>query len=187
MNSTGDAELLEIKFSDNLYLKSAAFEYNKTGNFLEDKYFFKYYVQVQMQLLCTGLNKGNLFIIIGNEAINCVIDRDDNFISDVMTEVSRLEREVNNIAKSLKLNSDIDIKNIELDELSIIIRDFLKESFVYQELCDMDFEFDFLEFVKSSDLEINRCGKQRLKGCFSQISFVIVFFVKELKVLLSLL
>lgn len=143
VSSIGDAELLEIKFSDNLYLKSAAIEYNRTGNFLENKYFFKYYVQVQMQLLCTGLNKGNLFFIIGNEAINCVINRDDNFISAVMTEVSRLEQEVSRIAKSLKLDSDIDIENIDLDELSVIITDFLKNSFVYQELCDMDFKFDF--------------------------------------------
>ncbi|ANF34514.1 hypothetical protein A7978_05920 (plasmid) [Borrelia turicatae] len=158
---TGDAELLEIKFSDNLYLKSAAIEYNRTGNFLENKYFFKYYVQVQMQLLCTGLNKGNLFFIIGNEAINCVINRDDNFISAVMTEVSRLEQEVSRIAKSLKLDSDIDIENIDLDELSVIITDFLKNSFVYQGLCDMDFKFDFLEFVKSSQLEISGGWKQR--------------------------
>ncbi|UPA11500.1 BppA (plasmid) [Borrelia parkeri] len=157
---TGEAELLENKVGDNLYLKSAAFEYNKTGNFLENKYFFKYYVQVQMQLLYTGLNKGNLFFIIDDEAINCVIDRDDNFISAVMTEVSRLERDVNNIAKSLKSKSDIDIKNIELDELSVIIGDFLKESFVYQELCDINFKFKFLEFVKSSQLEINGGGKQ---------------------------
>ncbi|UPA15214.1 DUF244 domain-containing protein [Borrelia turicatae] len=155
VSSIGDAELLEIKFSDNLYLKSAAIEYNRTGNFLENKYFFKYYVQVQMQLLCTGLNKGNLFFIIGNEAINCVINRDDNFISAVMTEVSRLEQEVSRIAKSLKLDSDIGIENIDLDELSVIITDFLKNSFVYQELCDMDFKFDFLEFVKSSQLEID--------------------------------
>ncbi|UPA15675.1 YqaJ viral recombinase family protein [Borrelia turicatae] len=51
---TGEAQLLEIKVSGNFYVRSAAFEYNRTGNFLENKYFFKYYVQVQMQLLCTG-------------------------------------------------------------------------------------------------------------------------------------
>ncbi|WP_434757477.1 DUF244 domain-containing protein (plasmid) [Borrelia puertoricensis] len=154
VSSAGEAELLEIKISDNLYLKSAAIEYNKNGNFLEDKYFFKYYVQVQMQLLCTGLDKGNLFFIIGGEAINCVIDKSDDFISYIMTEVSRLEREVSSIAQSLKSNSDIDIKNIELDELSDIIRDFLKGNFVYEELCDVDFRLEFLEFVKSSQLEI---------------------------------
>ncbi|WP_434757317.1 DUF244 domain-containing protein (plasmid) [Borrelia puertoricensis] len=152
---TGEAQLLEIKVSDNFYLKSSAIEYNKNGNFLEDKYFFKYYVQVQMQLLCTGLDKGNLFFIIGGEAINCVIDKSDDFISYIMTEVSRLEREVSSIAQSLKSNSDIDIKNIDLDELSDIIRDFLKNNFVYEELCYVDFRLEFLEFVKSSQLEID--------------------------------
>ncbi|UPA17513.1 hypothetical protein bcCo53_001721 (plasmid) [Borrelia coriaceae] len=38
------------------------------------------YVQVQMQLACTGLSKSNLFFIIGNDAINCVIARNDDFI-----------------------------------------------------------------------------------------------------------
>ncbi|WP_330730423.1 DUF244 domain-containing protein [Borrelia turicatae] len=123
-----------------------------------------------MQLLCTGLDRGNLFFIIGDEAINCVINRDDNFISDVMVDVSRLEREVNNIAKSLKLNSDIDIKNIDLDELSVIIGDCLKNSFVYQELCDMDFKFDFLEFIKSIQLEINNEEFLNLKRRLEKIS-----------------
>ncbi|UPA19141.1 hypothetical protein [Borrelia puertoricensis] len=161
VNSDCEAELLEIKFIDNFYLKSAAFEYNRLSNFLEDKYFFKYYVQVQMQLLCTGLDKGNLFFIIGGELVNCVIDKSDDFISYVMVDISRLERDVISIAKSLKSNSDIDIKNIELYKLSDIIRDFLKNSFVYEELCDVDFKFEFLKFVKSSQLEINGGGKQR--------------------------
>ncbi|UPA11673.1 DUF244 domain-containing protein (plasmid) [Borrelia parkeri] len=122
-----------------------------------------------MQLLCTGLDRGILFIIIGNEAINCVINRDDNFISAVMTEVSRLEREVNNIAKSLKSNSDIDIKNIDLDELSVIIEDLLKNSFVYQELCDMDFKFEFLTFLKASQLEIDEDENLDLKRRLEKI------------------
>ncbi|UPA14354.1 hypothetical protein [Borrelia turicatae] len=146
LGSGGESELLEIKIIDNFYLKNAAVEYNKTGNFLENKYFFKYYVQVQMHLLCTGLNKGNLFFIIGGELVNCVIERDNNFISDVMVNVSRLEQEVSRIAKSLKSKSDIDIENIELDELSVIIGNFLKNSFVYQDLFDIDFKFDFYSY-----------------------------------------
>nr|WP_241763539.1 YqaJ viral recombinase family protein [Borrelia hermsii] len=70
VDSAGEVQLLEIKFSYNFYLKSAAFEYNKIDSFLENKYFCKYYVQVQMQLLCTGLNKGNLFFIIGDDLVN---------------------------------------------------------------------------------------------------------------------
>ncbi|WP_051480101.1 YqaJ viral recombinase family protein [Borrelia coriaceae] len=91
INKEGESELLEIKCSDSIDLRSAVIEYNKTGNFLENKYFFKYYVQVQVQLACTGLSKGNLFFIIGNDAINCVIDRNDAFISKVMFGIEKLE------------------------------------------------------------------------------------------------
>ncbi|WP_247067180.1 YqaJ viral recombinase family protein [Borrelia puertoricensis] len=63
VNGEGDAELLEIKCSDSFQIQCGASEYNRIGNFLDNKYFFKYYVQVQMQLLCTGLKKGNLFFL----------------------------------------------------------------------------------------------------------------------------
>ncbi|WP_257722536.1 hypothetical protein [Borrelia hermsii] len=43
----------------------------------------------------------------------------------------------------------------------------MKNSEVYKDLCGVDFKFDFLEFVKSTDLEIDGDGKQGLKGCFS--------------------
>ncbi len=56
MNIYGDIELLEIKSSDSNYMSSAIEEYNKNGNFLSSKYFFKYYVQAQMQLAYTGLS-----------------------------------------------------------------------------------------------------------------------------------
>ncbi|MBB6043506.1 YqaJ viral recombinase family protein, partial [Borreliella yangtzensis] len=54
INLYGDLELLEIKSSDSNYMSSAIEEYNKNGNFLSSKYFFKYYIQAQMQLACTG-------------------------------------------------------------------------------------------------------------------------------------
>lgn len=55
----------------------------------------------------------------------------------------------------------------------------MRRSYIYKDLCGFDFKFDFLEFVKSRDLEINGGWKQRLKECFSQIGFVIVFFCKN--------
>ncbi|WP_419260269.1 YqaJ viral recombinase family protein, partial [Borreliella afzelii] len=64
INIYGDLELLEIKSSDSTYMSSAIEEYNKNGNFLSSKYFFKYYVQAQMQLACTGLENCNLFFLI---------------------------------------------------------------------------------------------------------------------------
>ncbi|EEF84002.1 conserved hypothetical protein (plasmid) [Borreliella spielmanii A14S] len=47
MNIYNDLELLEIKSSDSNYMSSAIEEYNRNGNFLSSKYFFKYYVQAQ--------------------------------------------------------------------------------------------------------------------------------------------
>uniref|UniRef100_UPI00056F492A YqaJ viral recombinase family protein n=1 Tax=Borrelia persica TaxID=44448 RepID=UPI00056F492A len=84
INKEGEAELLELKSSDSYQLKEAALEYNRTGNFIESKYFFKYYVQVQIQLACTGLSKGNLFLTVGNEVINCEIKRDNDFVIEVI-------------------------------------------------------------------------------------------------------
>ncbi|MBB6213774.1 hypothetical protein HNP67_001269 [Borreliella californiensis] len=55
INNNGDLELLEIKNSDSNYMSSVIAKYNKNSNFLSSKYFFKYYVQAQMQLACTGL------------------------------------------------------------------------------------------------------------------------------------
>ncbi len=79
MNIYGDIELLEIKSSDSHYMSSAIEEYNKNGNFLSSKYFFKYYVQAQMQLACTGLEYCNLFFLIDAAPVNCKIKRNDIF------------------------------------------------------------------------------------------------------------
>ncbi|AHH13438.1 Hypothetical protein BHO_0011305 (plasmid) [Borrelia hermsii YBT] len=167
-NQEDEAELLEIKCSDNLYLKSAVIEYNKNGNFLENKYFFKYYVQVQIQLLCTGLSKGNLFFLIGNEAINCVIERDDKFINEVMLDVSRMEAEVSSIAKTLR--AKYDIEDLDLDSLSELIQEGIESSEVYKDFSESEYKDDFLEFVRCTDLEIDKEKDNRLKGCLSEIS-----------------
>ncbi|UPA16820.1 DUF244 domain-containing protein (plasmid) [Borrelia coriaceae] len=168
INKEGESELLEIKCSDSIDLRSAVIEYNKTGNFLENKYFFKYYVQVQVQLACTGLSKGNLFFIIGNDAINCVIDRNDAFISKVMFGIEKLESEVNRIARYLKQNCDV--KNINLDALITLIDNFFKASCLYNELSKSNYKIDFLDFVNSVDLDTNSYENQRLKGCLLEIN-----------------
>ncbi|WP_051480095.1 DUF244 domain-containing protein [Borrelia coriaceae] len=168
INKEGESELLEIKCSDSIDLRSAVIEYNKTGNFLENKYFFKYYVQVQVQLACTGLSKGNLFFIIGNDAINCVIDRNDAFISKVIFELQRLEVEVSRIARYLKQNCDV--KNINLDALIILIDNLFKASCLYNELSKSNYKINFLDFVKSVDLEIDYDENKRLKGCLLEIN-----------------
>ncbi|QFP42672.1 BppA, partial (plasmid) [Borrelia miyamotoi] len=154
VNSDGEAELLEIKCSDNLSLRSAILEYNKTGNFLDNRYFFKYYIQVQLQLACTGLDKGNLFFIIGNEAINCVIIRNNDLISKVMSFVKELAREVNHICTRLRSQTDIDIKTTSLEELGVHIKSILEDSYIYKNISELDYRVEFMEFVESIELEI---------------------------------
>ncbi|ATQ19165.1 DUF244 domain-containing protein (plasmid) [Borrelia miyamotoi] len=164
VNTQGEAELLEIKCSDNLSLRSAILEYNKTGNFLDNRYFFKYYIQVQIQLACTGLDKGNLFFLIGNEAINCVIIRNNDLISKVMLFVKELDREVNHICTLLRAQTDIDIKTTSLEELSVHINNILAGSVLYQSLSQLDYKFEFMEFVKSINLELSKEKSLYLKG-----------------------
>ncbi|WP_024654340.1 YqaJ viral recombinase family protein, partial [Borrelia hispanica] len=107
VNNQGETELLEIKCSDSNYLTSAITEYNQTGNFLESKYFFKYYVQAQIQLACTGLSKCNLFFLIGDEPVNCVIESNSSFIAKVMVYISALDMEVGRICNLIKNDKSI--------------------------------------------------------------------------------
>ncbi|WP_422850216.1 YqaJ viral recombinase family protein, partial [Borreliella afzelii] len=101
INIYGDLELLEIKSSDSTYMSSAIEEYNKNGNFLSSKYFFKYYVQAQMQLACTGLENCNLFFLIDAAPVNCKIKRNDALISKVLEFVLKCEQEVFNLRNEI--------------------------------------------------------------------------------------
>ncbi len=94
-------ELLEIKSSDSHYMSSAIEKYNKNGNFLSSKYCFKYYVQAQMQLACTGLEYCNLFFLIDAAPVNCKIKKNDSLISKVLNFVLKCEREFINLELSL--------------------------------------------------------------------------------------
>ncbi|WP_210381135.1 YqaJ viral recombinase family protein, partial [Borreliella valaisiana] len=107
INNNGDLELLEIKSSDSNYMSSAIEEYNKNGNFLSSKYFFKYYVQAQMQLACTGLENCNLFFLIGAAPVNCKIKRNNSLISKVLNFVLKCEREVFNIRTEIVKNNQV--------------------------------------------------------------------------------
>uniref|UniRef100_UPI00165D6365 YqaJ viral recombinase family protein n=1 Tax=Borreliella bavariensis TaxID=664662 RepID=UPI00165D6365 len=118
MNIYGDIELLEIKSSDSHYMSSAIEEYNKNGNFLSSKYFFKYYVQAQMQLACTGLEYCNLFFLIDAAPVNCKIKRNDSLISKVLNFVLKCEREVFNIRTEIVKNNQVKLlisNNIDND------------------------------------------------------------------------
>ncbi|QTL84317.1 DUF244 domain-containing protein [Borrelia miyamotoi] len=170
VNAQGEAEVLEIKYSDNLSLRSAILEYNKTGNFLDNRYFFKYYIQVQLQLACTGLSIGNLFFLIGNEPINCVIIRNNDLISKVMSFVKELDIEVVRICKSLRAEGDI--QTIDLQTLSEHIKSMLEDSCVYKNLSELDYKVEFMKFVESIELEIGEVQTQHLKDSLTEINYL---------------
>ncbi|XPC98229.1 DUF244 domain-containing protein (plasmid) [Borreliella japonica] len=160
INKDGDLELLEIKSSDSNYMSSAIAEYNKNGNFLSSKYFFKYYVQAQMQLACTGLEYCNLFFLIDAAPVNCKIKRNNSLISKVLEFVQKCEWEVFNVrneiieknGSNLLISSDYDndafIKFIEEIEELVVKSDF------YQSGVEFDWINEFVEYVECTDLEI---------------------------------
>ncbi|WP_210381607.1 YqaJ viral recombinase family protein, partial [Borreliella valaisiana] len=126
MNIYGDIELLEIKSSDSHYMSSAIEEYNKNGNFLSSKYFFKYYVQAQMQLACTGLEYCNLFFLIDVAPVNCKIKRNDSLISKVLNFVLKCEREVFNIRTEIVKNNQAKLlisNNIDNDTFNKLVEE----------------------------------------------------------------
>ncbi|UPA12552.1 YqaJ viral recombinase family protein [Borrelia venezuelensis] len=152
VNREGDAELLETKCSDSFQIQCGASEYNRIGNFLDNKYFFKYYVQVQMQLACTGLKKGNLFFLFGGDTTNCVIERDDAFIAKIMFYMVAFNVEINNAFKYMRSYNDIESASNE--ELVERIKLFLNKSEFYNTLAQLDFRQEFLKFVKLTNLEV---------------------------------
>ncbi|WP_420025478.1 DUF244 domain-containing protein [Borreliella valaisiana] len=160
INNNGDLELLEIKSSDSNYMSSAIEEYNKNGNFLSSKYFFKYYVQAQMQLACTGLEHCNLFFLIDAAPVNCKIKRNNSLIAKVLEFVKKCEQEVfdlrNEIVKNDKnkllisnnIDNDTFIKFVgEIEEL-VVNSDF------YQSGVEFDWVKEFVKYVDCIDLEI---------------------------------
>ncbi|WP_215536769.1 DUF244 domain-containing protein [Borreliella bavariensis] len=160
MNIYGDIELLEIKSSDSHYMSSAIEEYNKNGNFLSSKYFFKYYVQAQMQLACTGLEYCNLFFLIDAAPVNCKIKRNDSLISKVLNFVLKCEREVFNIRTEIVKNNQVKLlisKNIDNDTLNKLveeIEELVVKSDFYQSGVEFDWINEFVEYVECLDLEI---------------------------------
>ncbi|WP_215536779.1 DUF244 domain-containing protein [Borreliella bavariensis] len=160
MNIYGDIELLEIKSSDSHYMSSAIEEYNKNGNFLSSKYFFKYYVQAQMQLACTGLEYCNLFFLIDAAPVNCKIKRNDSLISKVLNFVLKCEREVFNIRTEIVKNNQVKLlisKNIDNDTFNKLveeIEELVVKSDFYQFGVEFDWINEFVEYVECLDLEI---------------------------------
>ncbi|WP_420025112.1 DUF244 domain-containing protein (plasmid) [Borreliella yangtzensis] len=160
INLYGDLELLEIKSSDSHYMSSAIEEYNKNGNFLSSKYFFKYYVQAQMQLACTGLEYCNLFFLIDAAPVNCKIKRNNALIAKVLEFVKKCEQEVFNLRNEIIKNDKNKLlisNNIDNDTFTKFveeIEDLVVNSDFYQ--CGVEFDWvkEFVEYVECIDLEI---------------------------------
>ncbi len=157
INNNGDLELLEIKSSDSNYMSSAIAEYNKNGNFLSSKYFFKYYVQAQMQLACTGLEYCNLFFLIDAAPINCKIKRDEALISKVFEFVNKCELEIINLKKDIYSNyreEYLMAHNFNEDTFIKLVEDLVERSDFYSSGVEFDWAREFIEYVDCADLEI---------------------------------
>ncbi|WP_417903142.1 DUF244 domain-containing protein [Borreliella bissettiae] len=156
INNAGDLELLEIKSSDSNYMSSAIAEYNKNGNFLSSKYFFKYYVQAQMQLACTGLEYCNLFFLIDAAPVNCKIKRNDGLIAKVLEYVHKCETEAFNIRTQIFKNNNINLQTLNNDNNEVIklVEDLVERSDFYNSGVEFDWAKEFVEYVDCVDLEI---------------------------------
>ncbi len=157
INNNGDLELLEIKSSDSNYMSSAIAEYNKNGNFLSSKYFFKYYVQAQMQLACTGLEYCNLFFLIGNKPINCRIKRNNLLITKVFEFVNKCEFEVSNLRNKIFKNEAVNLlisHNGDNNTFINFVEDLVINSDFYKNGIEFDWINEFVEYVDCVDLEI---------------------------------
>ncbi|WP_417861666.1 DUF244 domain-containing protein [Borreliella andersonii] len=157
INNNGDLELLEIKSSDSNYMSSAIDEYNKNGNFLSSKYFFKYYVQAQIQLACTGLEYCNLFFLIDVAPINCKIKRNEALISKVFEFVRKCEIEVFNLRNEIFRNYGAEYlmsHNFNEDKLINLVQDLVERSDFYSSGVEFDWINEFVEYVECVNLEI---------------------------------
>ncbi|WP_420025146.1 DUF244 domain-containing protein (plasmid) [Borreliella yangtzensis] len=173
INSNGDIELLEIKSSDSNYMSSAIEEYNKNGNFLSSKYFFKYYVQAQMQLVCTGLEHCNLFFLIDAAPVNCKIKRNDSLISKVLEFVDKCEMEVSNLKKDIFSNyrdEYLMAHNFNKDTFIKLVEDLVERSDFYHFGIEFDWAREFIEYVDCINLEIeNEQTAANLERSFFEI------------------
>ncbi|WP_418909401.1 DUF244 domain-containing protein (plasmid) [Borreliella sinica] len=157
INICGDLELLEIKSSDSNYMSSAIEEYNKNGNFLSSKYFFKYYVQAQIQLACTGLEYCNLFFLIGTAPINCKIKRNNSLISKVLKFVNKCELEIINLRNKIGKNNAVNLLISHNDDNQTFINfveELVEKSDFYQSGVEFNWVNEFVEYVDYIDLNI---------------------------------
>ncbi|WP_210381894.1 DUF244 domain-containing protein, partial [Borreliella garinii] len=122
--------------------------------------FFKYYVQAQMQLACTGLENCNLFFLIGAAPVNCKIKRNKSLIAKVLEFVKKCEQEVfdlrNKIIKNDK-NKLLISNNIDNDTFNKFVEEIealVEKSDFYQSGVEFNWVKEFVEYVECVNLEI---------------------------------
>ncbi|AHH06946.1 Hypothetical protein BCD_0880 (plasmid) [Borrelia crocidurae DOU] len=116
-----------------------------------------------MQLACTGLSKCNLFFLIGDEPVNCVIERNNGFIGKVMIYIAVLDMEVDRICNIIKRDNSIDLANIDIENLTNHIRLLLQDSKYYSDLSELNYKDEFMIFINIVTLNIGAEEKALLE------------------------
>ncbi|WP_231439770.1 hypothetical protein [Borrelia duttonii] len=116
-----------------------------------------------MQLACTGLSKCNLFFLIGDEPINCVIERNNGFIGKVMIYIAALDMEIERMCDIIKRDKSIDLANIDIEDLTNHIKLFLQDSEFCSDLAELNYKDEFISFINIVTLNIGEEDRELLE------------------------
>ncbi|WP_051410779.1 DUF244 domain-containing protein [Borrelia duttonii] len=92
--------------------------------------------------------------LIGDEPINCVIERNNGVIGIVMIYIAALDMEVKRICDLIKNDNSIDLANIDIEDLTNHIRLLLQDSKFCSELAELNYKDEFISFIKIVKLNI---------------------------------
>lgn len=161
INNKGKEELIEVKYTDSDYLQQAIDFYNDVGNFISNKYFFKYYIQCQFQLACTGLDICNLVFLIGQSTKVCVIKRDEDILDKVFERVKEFLACINEVIGFIKLEMDpdeLDYYNTDNKDKNYL-RKLVRETDFYLQNKSLDYVDQFISLNKNQDYQIEELLK----------------------------
>ncbi|WP_318250830.1 DUF244 domain-containing protein [Borrelia duttonii] len=116
-----------------------------------------------MQLACTGLSKCNLFFLIGDEPINCIIERNNGVIGIVMIYIAALDMEVERIFNLLNNDNSIDLLNIDIENLTNHIKLLLQDSKFCSSLAELNYKYEFMSFINIVNLNIGAEERELLE------------------------
>ncbi|WP_318250843.1 hypothetical protein [Borrelia duttonii] len=116
-----------------------------------------------MQLACTDLSKCNLFFLIGDEPINCIIERNNGVIGIVMIYIAALDMEIERMCNIIKRDKSIDLANIDIEDLTNHIKLFLQDSKYYSSLAELNYKDEFIIFINIFKFNIGAEERALLK------------------------